>query len=280
MTLYFAYGSNLDRDHFGSWCETNGFAPDQARALSPAWLPDHAFCFGKTSRTWGGGVADVRRSFGDSVPGALFDVSQEGLRALDHKEGVAAGIYRRVRRVCLRPDGSACEALTYVVCDQHAEAFVAPSDAYQQVVSNGLLAFGHKSHVPLTSRGEALFLPRAVFVYGTLMRGGRYAAHLPDADEVVAASVRGELVNTGPWPGMRVGDDDKAHEVHGELHRFRSRAALTSRLRDLDEIEDFVGYGKPGSLFRRSIMIARGEPAWVYVYLREGGAPIPSGRFS
>ena len=86
MTLLFAYGSNMAE------AEIEAFAPG-ARFLGPARLDDHRVELRRRSIRWGGGAADIVPSAGESVWGALYEVSD--LDALDAKEGAALAAYRR-----------------------------------------------------------------------------------------------------------------------------------------------------------------------------------------
>jgi gamma-glutamylcyclotransferase (GGCT)/AIG2-like uncharacterized protein YtfP len=78
--LYFAYGSNLDVD------QMRARVPD-VRVVGLALLRDHRLTFPLRSEIWGGGAAGVTHAHGGSVWGALYEVSEEGLTALDRYEG-------------------------------------------------------------------------------------------------------------------------------------------------------------------------------------------------
>ena len=81
--------------------------------------------------------------------------------------------------------------------------------------------------------------PSAVFVYGTLMRGGVRAGRWPrEPLSVERAVARGRLYDLGPYPAMTAGDD----VVAGELWRFE-QADMEETLRVLDEIECFGQQG-------------------------------------
>jgi gamma-glutamylcyclotransferase (GGCT)/AIG2-like uncharacterized protein YtfP len=81
-------------------------------------------------------------------------------------------------------------------------------------------------------------------------------------------------VDLGSYPGLRAG----AETVTGELVRLPDPAAAFAVL---DEVEDFLGYGRPGSMYRRALWTARdakgAHPAWSYLYLGSDGAPIEGG---
>jgi gamma-glutamylcyclotransferase (GGCT)/AIG2-like uncharacterized protein YtfP len=78
--LYFAYGSNLDPDQMRARC------PD-SRVVGLAELPDHRLTFPLYSERWGGGTAGLAHAHGSSVWGALYELSDADLAALDAFEG-------------------------------------------------------------------------------------------------------------------------------------------------------------------------------------------------
>jgi gamma-glutamylcyclotransferase (GGCT)/AIG2-like uncharacterized protein YtfP len=78
--LYFAYGSNLDLDQMRLRVPGVG-------VVGVAMLPDHRLTFPLFSEGWGGGAAGVTHAHGQTVWGVLYEVSEEGLAALDRYEG-------------------------------------------------------------------------------------------------------------------------------------------------------------------------------------------------
>jgi hypothetical protein len=78
--LYFAYGSNLDPEQMRARCPGH-------RVVGLAELRDHRLTFPLTSHDWGGGVASVGVAHGDSVWGAVYELTDADLRALDGYEG-------------------------------------------------------------------------------------------------------------------------------------------------------------------------------------------------
>jgi gamma-glutamylcyclotransferase (GGCT)/AIG2-like uncharacterized protein YtfP len=93
------------------------------------------------------------------------------------------------------------------------------------------------------------------------------------------ATTTGTLLDLGPYPGLVV--DDPRGSVAGEVYVADDPDRL---LAELDGIEDFRGFGSPGSLYRRALVRVRhAETAstlvWTYVYAgsRSGSRLIPSG---
>ena len=78
--LYFAYGSNLDPDQMRERCPGS-------HVVGLAELPDHRLTFPLYSERWGGGAAGVARAHGSTVWGALYELSETDLAALDRFEG-------------------------------------------------------------------------------------------------------------------------------------------------------------------------------------------------
>jgi len=281
--LYFAYGSNLDAESWADWCRTRGYDSACIEPLGPAWLPDHELVFRYRSRLRAGGALDVQPRLGTATPGALFRVHDwEGL---DAKEGVSGGYYRRASVTALTADGRAHAATTYRVCDERIEdSFVAPSPEYREMVLRGLSRFGHghEGFLSAASGVPATPTPNALFTYGTLMSG--QARH-----DLLAARVRrahgpahvvgASLIHIDWYPGLVLSESGR---VHGELYEFDD---LMGALEELDVYEDFAGYDREGSLYRRSLIRAvtpgGARLAWTYVYLGDATAfrPISTGRW-
>ena len=281
--LYFAYGSNLDPHNWEDWCLRRGFDTRSIEPLGPAWLPDHELVFHYRSRLRDGGALDIRPRRGTAIPGALFRVADWG--GLDAKEGVSGRYYRRVGVVALTSDGDAHEAATYRVCSDRVRGFVPPGPEYRAIVERGLSRFGHGSEGFIAAaQGEsAPPWPDTLFTYGTLMRGqqshGRLDPYVRRAHG--RAHVNGAAMLRIDWyPGLVL---SPAGTVHGELFEIDGIEAL---LGELDAYEDFTGYGRNGSMYRRSLVsaVTPSGPrlAWTYVYVGEANPSmrIPSGRWT
>jgi len=80
MTLYFAYGSNLNRAAMARRCPT-------ARALGPAVLEGHTFFIGVDG--WG----SVKPSGGSAVHGVLWRLAPRDIAALHAYELLHQGLY-------------------------------------------------------------------------------------------------------------------------------------------------------------------------------------------
>jgi gamma-glutamylcyclotransferase (GGCT)/AIG2-like uncharacterized protein YtfP len=281
--LYFAYGSNLDFENWEAWCRDEGHDPASIEPVGPAWLPDYEPVFHYQSRLRRGGALDVRPRRGTATPGALFRVHDWA--GLDAKEGVSGGYYRRISVTALTDAGQAHVATTYTVCDDRVGGFVAPGPEYREMVMRGLSRFDH-DHAGFLAAAEgrsAPETPNAIFAYGTLMRGERSHSLLetrvrkPHGRARVAGA---SLVRIDWYPGLVL---DTKGSVHGELYEIDDVGTVIG---ELDLYEDFLGYDRMDSLYRRSLVraVSAAGPvlAWTYIYLGDSRllAPIPSGRWT
>lgn len=136
--LYFAYGSNLRSAQMKRLCPGHVF-------LGPARLADHRLTFTLPDDEWQGGVADLRRSAGAEVWGALYRLEARDLTALDAyevfdpKAPAEANDYVR-RLVRVEYGGEMREAWCYFV--RMPQGHVAPSDFYRAALVEGAMERG------------------------------------------------------------------------------------------------------------------------------------------
>lgn len=90
MTLYAAYGSNMD--------------PQQMLARAPhsphrgtGWLLGWRLTFGGEELGWEGALATIAEAPGEQLFVSLYDLTHDDEDALDQWEGVQIGLYRKVR---------------------------------------------------------------------------------------------------------------------------------------------------------------------------------------
>lgn len=100
MTVYFAYGANMDPVHMAEHC------PGAVR-LGRAVLPDHAFGIAA------GHFGTVRPRAGTAVHGVLWRLSSEDEAALDEFEGTAKGFYRKDSTRVKSANGATVTAMIY-----------------------------------------------------------------------------------------------------------------------------------------------------------------------
>ena len=273
--LYFGYGSNLDWSDWKSWCEQKHLSPEGLVEKTACWLPDYTMKFHYFSHSRDGGAADIiEKGKGHAVPGVLFTIDENALRVMDKKEGVGAGIYaRKAVRVAI-PNGTLVEAMTYCLTPERREnRFVQPTNRYTQSIEKGLL----KRNLPIGELKNAIedfspsFPVERLFVYGTLMLGEiRQAttAHVCNG-EGQSATVKGDLIDLGAYPGLIEGDGT----VQGEVYHLDQ---VFQALQTLDSIEGFYGYGAEGSLYTRTIVEIQTNDgpqwAWTYMYNQHNGS--------
>ncbi len=107
MSLYFAYGSNMDETQMRERCP-------ESTLLGTATLHAHRLVFTIPSRKWGGGCADIVPDQNAEIYGVLYELSDADFAALDKKEGVFTKSYRRVS-VMVERESEMVRADTYEV---------------------------------------------------------------------------------------------------------------------------------------------------------------------
>ena len=292
MSYYFGYGSNLATEDLQRWCQRNNFAQASFRAVETAWLPDYAPSFHYYSPVRGGGALDVTPALGHCTPGVLFELNEVAERALDQKEGVGQGRYGRRAMVAITANGRALPCWTYRVDASFVEPqLVAPTPYYLEIVKNALRRHGlNEQPVLAAARGnQPSASPDRLFVYGTLKRG-HCRAGLLKPRTVEPAQCRGHLVDLGEYPGLRLGAEPARDAAGREDHlqpppgwvrgELVEHDGLGDLLPELDEVEDFLGYDHPDSLYRRVLIRVRtGDGseslAWSYSYLGPVGPSTP-----
>jgi cation transport regulator ChaC len=101
MTVYFAYGSNMDEAVLRTRCPG-------ARLRGLGRLVRHRFILMPN------GYASIRRDEGSDVHGVLFDLALSDVRPLDRYEDIASGLYVKVFQPVVRHGGAAIQAMIYV----------------------------------------------------------------------------------------------------------------------------------------------------------------------
>ncbi|MBI3744541.1 MAG: gamma-glutamylcyclotransferase [Chloroflexi bacterium] len=107
---YFAYGSNL----LDAELLRDGV---RAERIGKARLDGYQLQFTRCSRKRKGGVADIVRTGNqkDVVWGFVYDITEEGARRLDAKEGVPTHCERIEVSPVMGPDGTTETCLSYTV---------------------------------------------------------------------------------------------------------------------------------------------------------------------
>jgi gamma-glutamylcyclotransferase (GGCT)/AIG2-like uncharacterized protein YtfP len=120
LSLYFAYGSNMASREMSEWCPEHRF-------VGTARLDDHRIELRRRSVRWQGGAVDVVSAPGEIVWGALYELPDAKLEALDAKEG--QGFAYRRREVEVLAAGEPHTAVAYEVIEKEPEE-VPPTPAY------------------------------------------------------------------------------------------------------------------------------------------------------
>ncbi|HTA05399.1 MAG TPA: gamma-glutamylcyclotransferase family protein, partial [Solirubrobacteraceae bacterium] len=106
------------------------------RFLGVAELRDHRLAFTRRSLRTGTGVADVLLEPGASVWGALYELDDADLVALDEKEGSGWAYQRKAVRLSDEDGRSEHDAFAYVVIEPELD-HVPPSREYLQALLDG-----------------------------------------------------------------------------------------------------------------------------------------------
>ncbi len=126
---YFAYGRNMAASAMELAC------PDH-RYIGPAQLRDHRLAFTRRSRRTRTGVADVLEAAGEHVWGALYELQEGDVSALDEKEGNGWAYERHSVRVAVGGASELLEALVYMVIEPDG-AHIQPSPEYRDALLTG-----------------------------------------------------------------------------------------------------------------------------------------------
>ena len=135
MTLYAAYGTNLDPARMGERCP---HSPLQ----TTGWLVGWRLTFGGEEHGWDGALATIVQDPFEQVYVAVYNVTKEDESALDSWEAADSGLYRKTKvRVSTMTgelvvwtyvldayEGGLPSALTLGVLADAAEAAAAPDD--------------------------------------------------------------------------------------------------------------------------------------------------------
>ncbi len=129
---YFAYASNLSKKQMQERCP-------ESKPKFTATLPNYKLVFVGWSRQWRGGVASIRLSRGDKVPGGVYEVSERDLRRLDGYEGYP-GSADRLGVTVFNEANEAIKAITYIKSGQLEET--PPAKEYLAVIRQGYKDWG------------------------------------------------------------------------------------------------------------------------------------------
>lgn len=150
MTLYFAYGSNMNFKQFRKRCPS-------ARFVCIGRLNGYELAFTRYSKDKKSGVADIVEKMGGHVWGVVYQINELDLGRLDRYEGFQPGrarnAYRRVERMVF---GGVDASLPHTVFTYEVEEKneCQPSEEYKRLLVEGAKCW----HLPeeYVSKLEAL----------------------------------------------------------------------------------------------------------------------------
>ena len=129
---YFAYASNMNRKQMAERCP-------EAKSKVVATLPTFKLIFTGYSRLRKGAVATIRGSQGDKVIGALYEISEAGLRKLDKHENYPVD-YKHVDVRVFSGSGEIYDAVTFIKAKLEEEG--QPSPEYRTIIQQGYRDWG------------------------------------------------------------------------------------------------------------------------------------------
>lgn len=150
MTLYAAYGTNLDPRRMGERCP-------HSPLRSTGWLTGWRLTFGGEEHGWDGALVTVVEDPLEQVFVALYDVTPEDAVLLDQWELADTGLYRKTRVRVSGMNGEAVawtyvldayegglpSALTLGTLAESAEAADAPADYVTALRNRPCRSIGH-----------------------------------------------------------------------------------------------------------------------------------------
>ncbi len=229
-------------------------------------LPDHRMSSGRVHGGSEPGPPGITSCIGHAVPGMLFEwPSQEPNASASNMLHPLIGSGKEVSVIA----GDGNEVLA-ILCGLANECL--------GVAMDDLPFFPHPASEPESAAGVHGSQVPLLFVYGTLRRGEARHDQILEHGGVWVASgcAPGRLHDHGAFPGML---PEQGATTFGEVYRFDD---ISTALKWLDIIEGFRGYGRSGSLFRRTLMDVEdpmGETmlCWAYAILEPKGDLIASG---
>ena len=129
---YFAYASNMNKKLMAERCP-------EGKPKIVATLPNHKLIFTGYSRIRHGAEATIKGSKGDKIMGAIYEITESGLRKLDKFEGYPTN-YKHLNVMVFTDSGQAFEAVTFVKATQEEEGKPAPE--YLSAIQQGYRDWG------------------------------------------------------------------------------------------------------------------------------------------
>lgn len=141
LKCVFAYGSNMDRADYDSWCVRKGRPLSSWRRVVPATLEGYRLVFDYRSRSRGGGAANVVPDPGHRVHGLALWVGESDFRSLDMKEGYPHCYDREELPLILRNQEKVLSWVYRVVPERQEAAHVPPTEYYWGLIATAAEAY-------------------------------------------------------------------------------------------------------------------------------------------
>ena len=149
---YFAYGSNINRDHLTEYLDTHGVDLDTDAQLEHALLHDYRLRTNYFAGSHGAGACNIEPAADHHVEGVLLQITPAVQDALRVKEGFPYRYEEIEVEVHTAATQEAVRAVTYMVTPQHRLDVDLPvTDRYRALILAGARQFNFS-----TSYQEAL----------------------------------------------------------------------------------------------------------------------------
>jgi gamma-glutamylcyclotransferase len=138
---YFAYSTILDRAAFEEWRHQHGYDFFELPSGEAAEAVDLALEYDFPSRWWGGRVAGLIDSPGNSVHGLLFQIPGQDWPIIQHKEGLVTNMCVE-RTVRVRTSRGEVEATAFTTAANRKSAEGPISARFVEALARGAEAAG------------------------------------------------------------------------------------------------------------------------------------------
>jgi len=140
MHLYFAYGSNMDKEDLDRWCEEKNYPKITPKSRTPAKLVGYRLAFNYSSSLRKCGAANIMEVENGEVYGLLIEIDNDELQLIREKEGCPK-YYQEIRIFVDSLAGQRMvEAITYKVAkNKESNCHKPPSKYYLHlIISNAI----------------------------------------------------------------------------------------------------------------------------------------------
>jgi len=129
--LYFAYGSNVDKERIRKRCRS-------ARIIAVGKLKNHEIIFnmiGNKSEGKGGGIANIRRANGSHVYGVLYRIDAGELDKLNTLE---ISMNYEIEKLDISVSELVSATAIVYICKEKSEDIYVPTRSYKEFILNGM----------------------------------------------------------------------------------------------------------------------------------------------